>query len=381
MRLNRAEKPAKEKPPTRVLLLAMMPIGDTLFATPTIEAIRDCYPAAQIIALVHSTTQELVRSVPGVDDVLILPTGPDWHGPRSLVRFLRTLRARHFDSSVDFTSPAYKWINLAAGIPRRGYMKFDRLWWCLPGEHYHWRAQHASRHYYDCADELALPQWDEVDHAMRLRLPREARVRARQYLLRHGIRPGGPPIVALHPGGAGLHGVKRWPAERFAEVAEKLTEQWDARVLLLGGADEADLARTVAARMRTAPLVVAGNMSLLESFALIESCDLYIGNDSGLLHAAAALGTPYIGIFGPTNPANFHPLPTRKGQGLVVLPPIPCFEPYHFVGGNPIWRRPCCEGVCKALALLSPERVLAEADELLERRSTAAGLGYSVAAL
>lgn len=380
MRLNRAEKLAMEKPPARVLLLAMMPIGDTLFATPTIEAIRDCYPDAHIAALVHSTTAELVRNVPGVNEVLILPTGPDWQGLRTLAGFLRHLRAQRFDSSVDFTSPAYKWINFAAGIPRQGYMKFDRLWWCVPGDHRRWRAQHAIRHYYDCAGELALPPWDEGHHTMRLRLPRQARAHARQYLLRRGVRPGGPPLLAIHPGGAGLHGVKRWPAERFAEVADELTEQWDARVLLLGGADEVDLAQSVAEKMRTRPIVVAGNLPLLESFALIEACDLYIGNDSGLLHAAAALGTPYVGVFGPTNPANFHPIPSRKGQGLVVLPPIPCYEPYQFVGGNPVWKRPCCEGVCKALALISPEQVLAEADELLERRRTTVGLGHSLPA-
>lgn len=377
MHPNRAERLAREKPPAHVLLLAMMPIGDSLFATPTVEAIRDCYPQARITALVHSTTAKLMRNVPGVDEVLILPTGPDWQGVRALLRFLRNLRAQRFDSAVDFTSPAYKWINFAAGIPRQGYMKFDPLWWCLPGDHRRWRAEHATQHYYDCARELALPPWDEVHHTLRVRLPREARVCARKYLLQQGVQPGGPPIVALHPGGAGLNGVKRWPAERFAETADILSERWGAHILLLGGPDETDLTHTVAARMRTTPRIVAGELPLLSSFALIEACDLYIGNDSGLLHAAAALGTPYVGIYGPTNPANFHPIPSWKGQGLVVLPPISCFEPYHFVGGDLVWKRPCCQGVCKALALIPVEHVLAEADELLERRRTTVGLGYS----
>lgn len=380
MQLRRAERLAEEKPPVRVLLLAMMPIGDTLFATPTINAIHDCYPTAQITALVRSTTAKLMRNVPGVSEVLVLPTGPDWQGPGALLTCLRELRARRFDASVDFTSPAYKWINYAARIPRQGYMKFDRLWWCVPGEHRRWRREHAAQHYYNCARELALPPWDEVHHTPRVQIPREAHTRARQYFHQHGVRLGGPPVVALHPGGAGLAGVKRWPAERFAEAADALAERWGARILLLGGPDEADLASAVAAFMQTVPLIPAGDLSLLASFALIEACDLYIGNDSGLLHAAAALGTPYVGIYGPTNPANFHPLPARKGQGLVVLPPIPCFEPYHFIGGNVIWNRPCCQGVCKALALIPVEQVLGEADELLERRVTTLGLGHSLSA-
>lgn len=378
MQSRRIARKVEEKPPARVLLLAMMPIGDTLFATPTVAAIHECYPAARITALVHATTAKLMRNVPGVEEVLVLPTGPDWKGFRALLRCIAALRTRRFDASVDFTSPAYKWINFAAGIPRQGYMKFDRLWWCMPGEHRRWRREHAARHYYDCARELALPPWDEMHQTPRVRLPSEARAWARQYLLEHDVRQGGPPIVAIHPGGAGLSGVKRWPAERFAEVADALAERWEARVVLLGGPDEADLASTVAERMRANPLTPAGDLPLLASFALIEMCDLYIGNDSGLLHAAAALGTPYVGIYGPTNLANFHPIPARKGQGLVVLPPISCYEPYHFVGGDLIWKHPCCEGVCKALTLISAEQVLAEADELLERRVTTVGLGHSL---
>lgn len=371
MRLSHTEEVAKEKPPARVLLLIMMPIGDTLFATPTIEAIHARYPGAQVTALVHSATANLAHHIPGVDEVLILPTGPDWRGPRALLRLLWKLRSRRFDAAVDFTSPAYKWINFVAGVPCRGYMKFDRLWWCLPREHSRWRTQHATRHYYDCAQELALPPWDEVHHTMRIHLPHHVRAQARRYLLQHGAHPAGAPIVGIHPGGAGLSGIKRWPAERFARVADALAERWGARILLLGGKDEADLGRFVAAQMTHAAVDATGRFALLATFALIEACDLYIGNDSGLLHAAAALGTPYVGIYGPTSAANFHPVPTQEGQGRIALPPIPCAEPYHFVGGDPIWKHPRCQGVCQALTLIPIERVLSEASELLEGRLTA----------
>lgn len=354
--------------PSRILLLAMMPIGDTLFATPTIEAIRDRYPKARITALVHSTTARLLRCVPGVHEVVVLPTGPDWKGPAELWRTLRYLRAHDFDAAVDFTSPAYKWINFVCGIPLRAYMKFDRLWWCVPQEHQRWRTQHATRLYYGCARELALPPWSEVEHTLRLRLPEGADTAAREMLAAHDIVPGRDIVVGIHPGGAGLDGVKRWPAERFALVADALAERFGARILLFGGQDEMELAQSVASRMRHPAVNLAGDMRLLTSFAVIAACDLYVGNDSGLLHAAAALGTPYVGVYGPTAPANFAPVPARKGQGLIVLPPISCFAPHYFVGGDVVWSKPCCQGVCKALALIPPESVVAEAEELLERR-------------
>lgn len=356
------------RPPSRILLLAMMPIGDTLFATPAIEAIRDRYPKARITALVHSTTARLMRCVPGVHEVVVLPTGPDWNGPSQLWRTLRYLRAHDFDASVDFTSPAYKWINYILGIPVRAYMKFDRLWWCLPQEHRSWHTRHATRLYFDCARELALPPWGEVEHALRLRLPAIEAEAAREVLAEHGIVPSCDIVVGIHPGGAGLNGVKRWPVERFAHVADELVDRFGARILLFGGPDETELARTIEGRMRHPAVNLAGDMPLLTSFAIIATCDLYVGNDSGLLHAAAALGTPYVGVYGPTSPANFQPVPARKGQGLIVLPPIPCYEPHYFVGGDVVWSKPCCEGVCKALALIPAERVVAEAEELLEHR-------------
>lgn len=165
-----------------------------------------------------------------------------------------------------------------------------------------------------------------------------------------------------------LDGLKRWPAERFAAVADALSERWDAHVVLVGGPEEKKLVEAVAHRMKAPAIQAAGEVSLMASFALLAEADLFIGNDSGLLHAAAALGTPYIGIYGPTAAANFHPLPSSEGQGVILQPRRPCETPRYFVGGDVIWSQPCCVGVCQALATISAERVLAVASMLLQRR-------------
>ncbi len=112
----------------RILLLSLLPIGDTLFTLPTVEAMRARYPAAHLAALVHSQTAPLMRCVPAVDEVVVLPVGQDYDGAGRLLRTLRHLRSERFDVAVDFTSPAYKWVSLACGIGLRTYMKFDRLW-------------------------------------------------------------------------------------------------------------------------------------------------------------------------------------------------------------------------------------------------------------
>jgi ADP-heptose:LPS heptosyltransferase len=203
-----------------------------------------------------------------------------------------------------------------------------------------------------------------------LRLPSSARREAKRYLETQGIIHGSDRLIAIHPGGTMLGGMKRWPAERYAQLADDLRERWDARILLFGGPDEAELVAEVARAMRGPSLQCAGDLSLIGSLALIASCTLFIGNDSGLLHSAAALGTPYVGIYGPTAVTNFHPLPRHPGQGVVVTPHVACRSPRYFVGGDVIWSHPCCEGVCDALASVSAERVLAVASLLLRRKLT-----------
>lgn len=354
----------------RILLLAPMPIGDTLFCAPTIQALREAYPQAHVCALVHSTTAALMDAMREVDEVVTLPVGRDWRGPGALWSTLRRVRDERFDVAVDFSSPAYKWISLLTRIPLRTYMKFDRGWWVVPGRHTRWRRTHAAEHYFDCARELDLPSWEDVPHTATVRLPASAYREARRYLESRGLVGGQDRIVAIHPGGAMLGGVKRWPAERFAALADALSERWDTRIVLVGGPDEREVIDAVARRMTSPVTRAAGSISLLASFALIAQADLFIGNDSGLLHAAAALGAPYIGIYGPTAAANFHPLPRHEGQGVILQPRSPCRTLRYFVGGDVIWSRPCCADVCQALASVSARRVLGAASVLLRRRIT-----------
>jgi ADP-heptose:LPS heptosyltransferase len=350
----------------------MLPIGDTLFLTPTIRALRARHPHARIVALARRANAPILRCVPEVDAVRALPFGVDWAGPARLAHALVSLRADAFDVAVDFTSPAYKWISISCDIPIRTYMKFDPGWWFLPGEHPRWRSTHATRHYYDCARELDLPPWSAVSHEPRLTLSPSARQDAREFLRARGLWPLPGPLVALHPGGAGLGSVKHWPLERFACVAERLCLRWGARVLVLGGPEDVPLAASLAAHMEThtaaSPILAAGVLPLLTTAALLEASGLFIGNDSGLLHLATALSTSYVGIFGPTNLGNFRPIPVRPHQGGLVLPAWRCFSPRYFVGGSHALSGPCCEKTCAALETIAVARVVRQAESLLAAR-------------
>ena len=358
--------------PPKILLLATLPIGDTLLVEPTVRALRTRYPRATIVALTGSSSAPIWRCMPAIDNVLVLPVGQDWAGPREFLHTLVEIRTGRYDIAIDFTSPALKWVSLIGGIHRRTYMKFDRLWWLIPRRHDRWRATHAVEHYYNCARELDLPAWDSFDHTPRLALPDSEQLAAVNFLRimrTDQVRM----LIGIHPGSAGLSALKRWPTYAFASMADQLCEQTNAEILLLGGPDERDLAYRISADMRHAPMDATGRVPLLASFALIAACDLFIGNDSSLLHAAAALGTPYVGVIGPTSPASFRPIASWSGQGRLVQPDPPCIEPRGFVGSSVIWERPRCRECCAALSVMPPERVVSAALQLLRARVSRPG--------
>ncbi len=146
------------------------------------------------------------------------------------------------------------------------------------------------------------------DPEPRLRLRDEDRVYAEECWERYQLVL---PVVALHPGSGGRH--KCWPLPRFLALADELRQQ-GCRVLLLYGAAEADLAPTLQERLPPDCLLLQPP-SLLDLAGLIEKADLFIGNDSGPGHIAAALGTPTVALFGPTDPDVWGP----RGSSTQIL--------------------------------------------------------------
>lgn len=352
--------------PRRFLLLAMLPIGDTMLITPTIRALRERHPDAHIVALATPTNAPLLERLGLLDKVETIDTSDMASNLSSITSAIYKLRKQKFDVSIDFTSPAFKFINFLCGIPVRTYMKFPHLWWLLPRNQAAWRNTHAAQHYYNCARELDLPPWSEVNHTPIVHTSADDRAAANAFL-REAMGTDVPRhlLVGIHPGGAGLGGKKRWPVDRFAELAARLKQNFGTSIVLLGGVEDKPLAEEIARSVGDKAVIVAGEAPLMTSLAVLERCDLLIGNDSSLLHGAAALGVPYVGVFGVTHAPNFQPVPQRPGQGVIVQPKVPCAKPQYFVGGSPLWYRPCTDDTCGALARISVETVYAEALRLI----------------
>ncbi|MDB5073890.1 MAG: glycosyl transferase family 9 [Chloroflexi bacterium] len=331
--------------PRRILLVLLMPIGDTLFATPTIRALRKTYPAARIVALAYPTNAGILESNPDIDRLLLHPTAKTWQGWRHYAGFLWRLNRMQFDLAVHF-GPAQWWFAQLIRPRTRRRLQFPLWQWFVPLGPRPWKTRHAMTSY---ATLLMPSELENLAEAPVLTSTQEDRDAVSRTL---GNSARGN-IVAIHPGGEGFRGMKRWPAARYIGLARALNELHRARILVLGGPEEAELGRAIAAAVPGAHSL-AGELNLGQTVAVLERCALFVGNDSAPMHMAAAVGIPTIGIFGPTSVANFRP---RGRRVEVVHAGLACSPCFHFVGSHPVWSGSRCR-VPSCLHAVSTRRVL-----------------------
>ena len=339
----------------RILLMMLLPIGDTLFATPAVHVLRRRYPQARITAVAYPTNSGILRNNHDVDEILLWPTREQWPGAIDVLDLFLKLRRARFDLSVEFSNYNF-WVSWLAGVPRREEMRLPRLWWALPWAGREWRKRHAVEHYSDVVRRLGVRV---EDLSLRIYPTEEEERRARGWLARHRVGAD-ELLVAMHPGGEGLWGSKRWGVEGFARVADGLSDRLGARIVIMGGRDDAELASELAGRTHAHIINAAGQTTLGETAALAARCALFIGNDSSPLHIAAAMGTRVVGIYGPTDPRSYHPwIPGgREGRDYaVVRSPLACAHKFPLVGGITVagWLRVLR---CPSLEAITPEDVL-----------------------
>ncbi|MBI3088035.1 MAG: lipopolysaccharide heptosyltransferase II [Candidatus Omnitrophica bacterium] len=292
----------------RILVIRLDRIGDVVLSTPVLQALRDAYPRAFLAMMVRPVCRELVEGNPCVNEVLLYDKDGRHRGILSTIRFARGLRRHHFDTAlVLHPTNRSHWIPWLAGIPVR--IGYDRKsGWLLTHRVPH-RKQEGARHEAEYAVEMlrVLPAPDggpgglEPPRVLSPYVPIHPAAEAgvARLFQERGV-DGASPLVALHPSASDAS--KRWPAERFAQLADRLVESCGARVVLVAGPDDARHARAVEQAMRRRPLNAAGALSVGELAVLLARCRLLVSNDSGPVHVAAAVGTPVVALFGRCQP-------------------------------------------------------------------------------
>lgn len=341
-----------------ILLNLMLPIGDTLFATPVIRALRQRFPDAHIAALVFPTNAGVLHANEDIDEIILHPTGQTftWRG---YLRFLWALRRRRFTLAIEFR-PYVWWLSVTCGIWRRLALDMPVYRWFIPGGKRPWKDRHAVTNYATIVEMLDL----RIDASrLTVRTTDEDRSKVTAFLAANGVAPD-ERLIVMHPGGEGFRGMKRWEAARFAALGDRLARRHGARIVIVGGRDELALAHGVAAAMHEPVIVTNGKIVLGETAALIERAFLFAGNDSAPLHMAGALEVPTVGIFGPTSLTNYRPLGPYVEVAQAGLVCSPCF---HFVGSQPVWAGSTCQ-VPTCLHALGVADVLAATERALAKK-------------
>jgi ADP-heptose:LPS heptosyltransferase len=326
--------PAREAP-RRLLGIKFYGLGNILMLCPTLHALRARFPALEIDFLTLPGNTALLEQSGLVDRVLTVDVDSFPRFVRSVMGLIGTLRARHYDTVLDFEqflkvsgifaflSGAPELIGFDTEGQRRGWLYTTRV------------VSTDSLHTQDIFLRLAAPLGvpDVTAPKWRLAVADVDRTRMRGLLSSEGF-PGGGPLVVMHIGtGESYHKValKRWEVERFAAVADALVERHGARIAFTGQgpAERTLIAQTIAA-MRRRALDTCDKLDVGALAALVAEAAFVVTGDTSVMHLAGALGTPLVALLGPTHPLLYGP---RADGDLVFYKSLhcsPCLSNYNF---------------------------------------------------
>lgn len=360
--------------PARILIVNPFGIGDVLFSTPLIRAVRHAFPASRIGYLCNRRTERILRENPFLDDVFVYEKDEVvtlwrtswWKGLRHLGGLVRQIRHARFNLVIDLSlGERYSFILRVVGVRRlfgfnyrgRGTFLTDSL----PIDGYH--EDHVVEHYRRLLRFLGIRL---IEASLELRVSG-----ADERWTDERLAALGPAndqlLVGIVPAGGVSWGVdapfRRWSFEGFAAVGDALVERYGARVLLFGEASDKPSCVTVARFMKHPIIDLSGQTTLGQFVSLLGRMGLVICNDGGPLHLAVSQGVKTVSIFGPVDPHVYGPYETSNDRHQVICREgLPCRPCYHQ------FKLPPCPYERACLTTITPEEVLEACEAALGQR-------------
>ena len=310
----------------RLLIRSTNWIGDAVMTTPAVRAIRENFPRAEISLLAKPWVAPVFAHSPHVDRIVVYDAGGRHRGTAGKLRLAKDLRRCRFDAAIllqnAIEAALITWL---AGIPVRVGFDTDGRRLLLTHPVHRTRevkTVHQTGYYLAMLAGAGLRTGGPE---LFLRLGGDDRRRAARRLAAMGVT-GGRRLIGINPS-ATFGPTKQWFPQRFAALADRLQAKYDAAVAIFGGPGDRRLGERIAGAMAQPPLDLCGRTDLGEAMALIAACDLFVTNDSGLMHVAAALDVPLIAIFGSTNPVTTGPFSGRSRVVKSTVDCAPCLQP------------------------------------------------------
>jgi len=310
---------------SRILIVNVNWIGDVLFSTPLIRAVRKAYPSSFIACAIPPRCRQVLELNPNIDEIILYDEKGTHRSFIAKLRFILALKTRRFDTAIllhrSFTRALMAYL---AGIPRRiGYYTGKRATLLTNGIGPPSEEMHKVDYFLNIASELSIK---DCGKQYEFFISESERAYIKD-LLRSSTIGDGDFLTVVNPGGNWL--AKRWPKENFAELSDRLIEEFGAKVVISGAAKDRTLAEEIASAMKKkGAFVFCGKTDLKQLAALFERADLLVSNDTGPTHIAAAMETPLVALFGPTSPRLTGP----RGRGKISVLwkaeecMVPCYD-------------------------------------------------------
>lgn len=319
----------------RILIVKLGSIGDVVHALPTLNALRRKFPQTHISWVVEPKSKDLLVGHPALDELIVFErTRSATRTIAAFVRLLKRLRRAKYDGVLELQG------NLKSGLLAWLTGSPVRLGFEAGSSRVEWvstiftnvkvsegDASHVIDKNLNFAGRLGA---GDKEVSFRIAVGEEERRYISSFLKRQGIEE--KKLIILHPGVARV--TKRWPPERYGELADKIKDRFkDVVVVLTGGPGERPLVETIARLSKSNPIVFCPT-TLGQLLALLAKCRTMVASDTGPLHMAAALGKKVVGLYGPVDSGRNGPY----GEGnFVVKKDLPCL---------PCWRKKCSSLAC-----------------------------------
>jgi heptosyltransferase-2 len=323
-------------------------VGDSVLALPAMNTIKKNFPGCELWVAARGWVSGLFSMSDMFAGTILLP---DQKRVKHIREAARVIHQAHFDLGFLFTNSfASALVFALAKIPQRwGYKKEGRAFLLTKGIPVSSRENriHQVYYYLDLLSGLGL---NEFPDGPTLSVDQREMAETEEWLGSQDI-PIHRPLILINPG-AYFGSAKRWPAEKYAELAGLLQNKRHAQIMIVGSPEETHLAKNISSRMSGRSYILTGKTSLARLAALLNLCDLFVTNDSGPMHLANMLKVPLVALFGPTDPARTGPY----RQPAIVL---------H--KGAPCW--PCTYRQCpfdhRCMMDISPEEVFHACQKLM----------------
>ena len=296
----------KDFVPKRILVIKLDHLGDVILATPVFSNLRQVYPNAELHALTGRWSRVILERHPDVRTIF------DYNSPafrrtgqstslKQAFQLYRELRRQKYDLIVelrgDWRTTWFAFLRLTPQRLSRAALQIENKFRLS-----RFSGTHETTRNLDVLRRAGIPTPLQT---ATFSVTTEDEKWASDFLATYKIDKQCP-LVAIHPGSP--IPLKRWLPERYAELADWLIARKGTQVLFVGVKDEFPIITEIQQLMQRASINIAGETTLTQLASILLSCNVFIGNDSGPMHLAAAVGTPTIGLYGPGDPTRFAPI-------------------------------------------------------------------------